>query len=179
MDTNKKFLDPEQVLFKTGLDRSAVVVDLGAGSGFFATAAGKIVGDDGRVFVVDILESALAHVSSEARIRRLRNIQTIRHDLEKGEVPQIAAGSADLIVAANLLHQLADSDNLMKEVYRLLKTGGKLLVIDWNQNMAVIGPKPEHRVTETDIKTLAQKVHLKFKNAIETDHLHFGLLFVK
>ena len=52
----EKFLDPEKVLFHSGLTKAQTVVDLGTGSGFYAVAASKIVGERGRVYVFDILE---------------------------------------------------------------------------------------------------------------------------
>jgi ubiquinone/menaquinone biosynthesis C-methylase UbiE len=177
--TNKKFLDPEQVLFRAGLNRSAMVADLGAGSGFFAMAAAKIVGDEGKIFVVDILESSLTHISSEARIRQLRNIQTIRHDLEKPPVKLIPDGAIDLVVLANVLHQTANHQALLSECYRMLKTQGKLLIIDWNQTVGAVGPKHGARVAENIILDLTKKLNLKPQGTIETDNYHFGLLFTK
>jgi ubiquinone/menaquinone biosynthesis C-methylase UbiE len=175
----KKFLDPEAVLFRTGLTQGAAVVDLGAGSGFFAVAAAQIVGDEGKVYVVDILEKALEHVSAQARLKNLSNIQTIRADLEKDEIKQIASGAADLVIAANIIHQLAKGHNLLGEVYRLLKTGGKLLVVEWNGAPTTIGPKHPDRVSEDDIKAAAAKVSLKFNSLVETDQYHYGLIFIK
>jgi ubiquinone/menaquinone biosynthesis C-methylase UbiE len=175
----KKFLDPEAVLFRTGLTRGSTVVDFGAGSGFFALSSAKIAGNDGHVYVVDLLETALAHVNAEARLKNLRNIQTIRADLEKGEVTQIPAGTADLVIIANLLHQVKDHKKIMHEAYRVLKTSGKLLVVDWNEAPVAIGPVHTDRVAEEDVKSQATKASLKFNGSIDTDTYHYGLIFVK
>jgi ubiquinone/menaquinone biosynthesis C-methylase UbiE len=179
MKINTKFLDPEQVLFRTGLSRAATVVDLGAGSGFFALASAKIVGEQGKVFVVDILESALAHVSASSRIHNYRNVQTIRKDLEKASVDQVSAGTADLVIIANLLHGVTSMQTIFTESYRMLKTGGKLLVIDWNEKASPFGPKSAERKSEEEIKTVASKTNLKFQTNIETDSYHYGLIFNK
>lgn len=176
---NKNFLDPNQALFRTGLTKGATVVDLGAGSGFFAIAAAKIVGEQGTVEVVDILDSSLDHVMAEARINHIRNIKTYRHDLETGDVAVLGSGKADLVVAANILHQLKKPVQLFQEVYRLLKSGGKLLVIDWNSNPGHFGPAGDGRVSESEIKEWAEKTNLKFLTNIETDKYHYGLTFTK
>lgn len=179
MHSNKRFLDPEAVLFRTGVSRGNYVVDLGAGSGFFALASAEIVGSEGQVLVVDILESALEHVSAEARLKNLRNIKTVRADLETDGVEQIEAGSADVVIIANLIYQIKDPSNLMRTAYRLLKTNGKLLVIDWNAKSTSIGPKTSERISEEQIKAIAEKMSLKFNANIEADQYHFGLIFVK
>lgn len=175
----KKFLDPESVLFKAGLASGSTVVDLGAGSGFFAISSSKIVGAEGHVYVVDVLETSLEHVAAAARIDNLRNLQTIRADLEKDSLDQIPSGKADLVILANIIHQIKDLPNLMKLTYRMLKTGGKLLVVDWSEAPVAIGPKHENRVSDEEVKSAAIKVSLSLSNTIETDPYHYGLVFTK
>src|SRR3989344_2387706 len=121
-----RFLDPEKILFQSGLSSGQMVADLGAGSGFFALASSKIVGDNGAVFVVDIMEHALNNVASEARLKNLRNIRPIRADLEKETAcKDIPSGQADLVIFANVLHQIKNQEKLMKQAYGLLRTDGK------------------------------------------------------
>jgi ubiquinone/menaquinone biosynthesis C-methylase UbiE len=179
MQSNKRFLSPAEVLFRTGLAAGQNVVDLGAGSGFFALASGKMVGNEGTVYVVDVLEKSLEHVAAEARLNKLRNLKTIRHDLEKGEVDEIPGGVADLVVVANLIHQIKHTEHLMNEIYRVLKTSGKLLVVDWNSRPVSFGPKASERVSENQVKELAGKYSLKFNENVETDEFHYGLIFTK
>ncbi len=177
--TRTKFLDPEAVLFQSGVKRGATVVDLGAGSGYFAVAAANAVSDSGQVFVVDVLESSLEHVTVQGRLQNCQNIKTIRHDLETGEIKQIPSGCADLVIAANLMHQIHNPQIIMTEIYRILKTSGKLLVIDWNGRPTSIGPKAVERISEDKVKSAALGSHLKFESNFETDQFHFGLLFQK
>ena len=126
-DPAKKFLDPEKILFAAGLSKNQTVADLGSGAGFYSLAAGKLIGDQGTVYAVDILEPVLEHLSSEARMRGLKNIKTIRADLEQAEsLAQILTGTVDLAVLSTILHQIASRENLLSQVYRMLKTGGKV-----------------------------------------------------
>ncbi|MBX4205370.1 MAG: class I SAM-dependent methyltransferase [Candidatus Doudnabacteria bacterium] len=179
MNTNKSFMDPVQVLDRAELRRGMKVLDLGAGSGHFAIAAAQMVGHDGQVVVVDVLEQALEHVGAEARIKRLRNIKTMRKDLEQGQLPEIESGFADCVILANVLHQLKNQDKLFAEIYRVLKTSGTLLVIDWNGKPTPIGPRVNERISEDDIKNQALETHLKFLADIPTDAFHYGMLFEK
>lgn len=175
-----RFLDPKQTLFEAGLVAGQVVSDLGAGSGFYALGAGQIVGEKGLVYVSDILESALGNVLSEARIRNLRNIKTIRTDLEQPQsCAAIPPGVSDVVVLANVLHQIKNKTNLLAEAYRLLKTSGKLLVVEWNDQPAPIGPVSSSRLKEKTAMELVAAASLKFVRKINTDKFHYGLIFSK
>jgi ubiquinone/menaquinone biosynthesis C-methylase UbiE len=176
---NKAFLDPEKVLFRSGLSAGQTVADLGAGSGFYALAAAKVVGNNGKVYVVDILESSLAHVSADARLKMIKNIQTIQADLERSNLTPIPDGSCDLVILANLLHQLKNNKNLLTQAYRILKTKGKLLVVDWSDKPSPIGPKSDERISEEAAKKLLSAAGLKLEASVETDTYHYGLIFIK
>lgn len=175
-----RFLDPEKILFQAGLRPGQLVADLGAGSGFFAVASSKMVGETGQVYVVDIMEQALNHLSSEARLKGLRNIHTIRADLEESRAcKDIPQGAVDLVILANILHQIKNKQVLLDESYRLLKTGGKLLVIEWNTDPSPIGPRANERVYEPEVLKLAEKSALKKVSRIDADRYHYCFLFAK
>ncbi|OGE81878.1 MAG: hypothetical protein A3H72_00070 [Candidatus Doudnabacteria bacterium RIFCSPLOWO2_02_FULL_48_8] len=175
-----KFLDPEKIVFQTGLSKGQKVADLGAGNGFYAFASSKIVGDSGEVFVVDILEDALSHVSSEARLKGLRNIKTIRADLEQSDAcDSIVAGSMDLVIFANVFHQIKNPEELFRQAYRLLKSGGKVLVVEWNSQPSPFGPDFSLRVPEKQVSEWANKKAFRLVSSIETDRYHYGLIFTR
>ena len=173
------FLDPEKLLFKAGVAAGLTVADLGAGSGFFAQASARLVGNNGKVWVVDVRDSSLDHVSSEARVRGIKNIQTVKADLEEDELERIETGTVDVVVLANLLHQIKNRRNLFKTVYRILKTGGKLVIVDWNEKPSPIGPAAAERVGEQEAKKIASDFSLKFAGTLECDSFHYGLMFIK
>ncbi len=175
-----KFLDPERILFQAGLSKNQTVADLGAGSGFYAIASGKIVGENGLVYVIDIMESSLNHVASEARLKGLRNIKTLRADLEQpAATDSIPSGTVDLVILANLLHQVKNREKLFADAYRILATGGKVLVVEWNDQIGSFGPPAPERVAEAMVKDWAGKKVLKFSSRIDTDRYHYGLIFTK
>jgi ubiquinone/menaquinone biosynthesis C-methylase UbiE len=176
---NQRFIDPEKVLFRAGLTSGQTVADFGAGSGFYALSAAKVVGNNGKVFVVDVLESALAHVSADARLRMAKNIQTIQADLENSDIKQIADGSCDMVILANVIHQVNNRQNLLAQTYRVLKTKGKILAVDWNDKPSPIGPKVEARISEQETKKFLEKTGVRFDSSIETDPYHFGMVFIK
>src|SRR6185436_14616990 len=106
--------------------------------------------------------------------------KTLICDLEKPEsCSQIPMGAVDMVLLTNVAHQITNKANLFAEVYRLMKTGGKLVVIDWNGNPSPIGPQSADRVTKEDITQLARKATLKPGGEMNIDPYHFGLIFIK
>ena len=177
---NIRFLDPERLLFNCGLKQAQTIADLGAGSGFYALAAAKVIDGGGKVFVVDVLDSALAHIASEARLRKVKNIQTVRADLERpGSVKAIPDGSCDIVILGNVIHQLKQRKFVFAEIYRILKTGGKVVIVEWNDRPTTIGPKAEDRLKKKDVQKMGAENGFKYLSEIETDSYHYGLIFQK
>ncbi|HTL39226.1 MAG TPA: class I SAM-dependent methyltransferase [Methylomirabilota bacterium] len=175
-----KFLDPQRTLFAAGLTSGQVLADLGAGSGFYVIAAAKIVGPQGTVYAVDILETALDHIAAEARLNGLHNIKTIHCDLENANsCTAIPAGSLDYVLLGNIAHQLKKQAEIFKEAYRLLKTGGKLIVLEWNDQPSPIGPSVHERLMPNAVSKFASKVSFKDAGPLPTDMYHYGLMFIK
>jgi predicted methyltransferase len=179
-DPTRKFLDPERVLFAAGLGPNQTFTDMGSGGGFYTLAAAKIVGEQGAVYSVDILEAVLDHIAAEARLKNVRNIKTMVCNLEESKAcDQIPSGTSDMVLLANITHQIKNQGNLFAEAYRLLKTGGKLLVIEWNDQPGPIGPVASERISENDVNASAKKAAFKHAGNLSVDTYHYGLTFIK
>ena len=175
----QRFLDPEKVLHAVQLDKNMVVADLGSGNGFFTIPSASIVGDRGQVWAVDILEEALGNLISQARMRGLSNILTQQCDLDASQNCNIPELTCDLVIVGKVLAQMKNPQNLTNEAYRILKTGGKLLVIEWKKQSSVLGPSLDQRISLEDAKKLFITQAFKFTGEIETDKYHYGLIFEK
>jgi ubiquinone/menaquinone biosynthesis C-methylase UbiE len=179
-DPGLKFADPEKILFAAGLGIGQTLADFGSGSGFYTMAGGKIVGEAGLVYSVDILETALDHIAAEARLKGLRNVKTVHADLEQVDsCPVILTGSVDAVLFSNITHQIKDKMNLFGEAYRILKTGGKLLVVDWNDEPGLIGPPASDRLPVAEVNKLAASINLKPAGMMPVDIYHYGLVYIK
>ena len=176
--TPLRFLDPDEVIRKFGLEQGSFFADLGSGPGFFVIPAAKIVGNIGRVFAIDVFPNSLEEVKSRAFFEGLENIELIRADLEVPKSTGIKEGSIDVVLLANILHQ-ADPDKVMAEAERILKKGGKIVVVDWEKVDVPFGPPKETRITPDKVKKNAQDKKLKFIEEFAPSQYHFGLIFTK
>jgi ubiquinone/menaquinone biosynthesis C-methylase UbiE len=142
------FSNPTKNVLQMGLTDGMKVGDLGSGSGHYALAAGRIVGDSGHVYAVDIQEDILKHVRDAATEKGLKNIETIWGDFQAPGGTRLREHILDAVILSNTLFQLEDAKAAIGEIKRILKPGGKLLVADWAGGYGGIGPKEEHVVPE-------------------------------
>ena len=104
------------------LDESWTVGDLGSGTGQVAACLAPFVR---RVIAVD--ESAAMRKAARARLDELSNV-----DLRAGSLESLPIDDAELDAATLflVLHHLAEPDQALTEAARVLKPGGRLLVVD-------------------------------------------------
>lgn len=174
-----KFLNPEQLLIEAGLASGMHVADLGAGNGFFTIPAAGIVGDQGRVWAVDILEEALGQIASAARLARRKNIRTIRCDLDQPGSCPITDLSCEFVLIGKVLSQLQHPERLVREAWRLLRTGGFVLLVEWKKGAGGLGPAQEKRLPQEQIEGYFTKQGFKLDGSLETDPYHVALKFQK
>lgn len=149
-----QFADPKSNVLQMGLHEGMKVADLGAGSGHYALAAAAIVGSTGRVYAVDVQEDLLSPLRDEAGKRGLRNIETVWGNFEKPGGTLLKDGALDAVILSNTLFQLERPGDAIAEIKRVLKPGGKLLVVDWAGSYNGLGPAKEIVVPEQKAEEL-------------------------
>jgi ubiquinone/menaquinone biosynthesis C-methylase UbiE len=173
------FLNPDSIIGYLKIEKGMSVVDFGSGSGFFTILIAKQVGEGGKVYALDILESALDSVKARARSENVNNIKTIRTNLEVVGASGLYDVSQDAILVANVLFQSDKKEEIFQEARRILKPNGSLIVIDWIKGVEGFGPPDNSRVSEDYLKTMASRVGFSFDNRIDAGRYHFGLIFSK
>lgn len=174
----KEFLKPSELLAEIPLAAGMTVADFGCGNGHYATSAGGMVGPKGRVFALDILGEALSQTATFARLIGLYNIATKQCDLEKiGSCP-LPDLSCDAVVISSLFHQVDNKDNVLREAYRVLKTGGRLLAVEWRKE-AGLGPPQASRVPKEELQSLLEKFGFRPLKEISAGSFHYALLYEK
>lgn len=173
-------LNPQVLLGKLGLNIGMKFADLGCGGvAHFVLPAARIVGQSGRVFAVDVLQTVLQSVESKARLENLMNIQYVWADLEVLGSSNIADGSVDVAILKNVLFQSHKHDAVLAEAARIMKPAGRLLVVDWKNPGSPFGPPRNIRVKKEDVVAFAQTFHLKEILDFDAGQFHFGLIFEK
>ncbi len=170
------FSDPASNLSKLGLNEGMRVVDLGAGSGFYTFEAARRVGGSGRVYSIDVVKDLLERIRSVGKSSGLNNIEVIWGNFEKIGGTKIGEAMADRVIASNVLFQVGKTDEFVLEIKRILKPGGKVLVIDWSE----ISPlSPKTIVTSNKAQMLFEKAGFKIDQTFNAGDHHYGLVLIR
>jgi ubiquinone/menaquinone biosynthesis C-methylase UbiE len=174
-----KFLDPEAILRQLDVASGSMTADFGCGSGYFSVALAKILGSDGKVFALDVMKQALESVESRASFLGLQNIVTKRVNLEKENGSELEEGSLDLVVMKDMLFQNKNKAVILSEAERVLKIGGKLLIVEWKKEENGVGPEIGVRIEEKGLQKMVEEARLQFEQKIEAGNFHYALVFKK
>lgn len=104
------------------IDPRSVVADLGCGTGAVCEALAPVTQ---KVFAIDDSEAMLE--AARERLGVFRNVTVRLGDLQSLPLPDGAVDAATLIL---VLHHLPDPAAVIREVARILRPGGKLLIVD-------------------------------------------------
>lgn len=173
------FADPRSNVLQLALRDGMKVADLGAGPGHYGIAAAAAVGNDGKVYLVDIQEDVLRHAVSTAHAQGRRNVEMVWGDLERVGGTKLKEASMDAAILSNTLFQVEHKQNLVAEVARILKPGGKLLVVDWAGAYGGIGPDPRHVVSEHQAEELFITGGFYKQKDFRAGAHHYAIVFIK
>jgi SAM-dependent methyltransferase len=111
-----------EVLSRLALKPGEHVVDIGAGPGFLAAEMASAVGSDGRVYAVEPSES----------MRGLARYRGASFDIRDGSADALPLpdNALDVAVATQVLEYVADVPAALAEIRRVLRPGGRVLVLD-------------------------------------------------
>jgi len=171
------FTNPEKNILHLGLKEGMRVADLGAGSGFHSIAVSKRVGPSGKVYAVEVQKDLVKKLESEIKHLGISNIECIWGDIERLGGTKIADGNMDVVIISNVLFQVEDKLGIIDESRRILRKGGEILLIDWNESYDGIGPKPKNIVSEDMSRSLFEKRGFKYIENISTTDHHYGIIF--
>lgn len=160
----RRTLAPERVLDEIGLQAGQTFIDVGTGTGFFAIPAAERVGSNGRVYAVDTSEEMLGHLADRINGQPLP-IQIIHS--QETRIP-IEDHIADYVFMSAVFHEILPSDReaFLMELKRLVKPGGKVIILDWAPVMErKIGPPLEERLPRDQVEAALRSVEIDLERS--------------
>lgn len=179
MDSPDNFLHPERIIGALEIQRGSVIADFGAGHGYFTIPMARATGPDGRVYAIDIQKAGLTVIRTKAKLEHLLQIEFVWADLDRPNGSQLKEASVDLVLMANILFQSEKKTGILLEAHRVLKAGGRALVIEWKPDGLSFGPPVHLRVSPETVQKTATHAGFAYDREIPVGSHHYGLIFKK
>jgi SAM-dependent methyltransferase len=128
---------PEMIITRLGDLSQQTVVDLGAGSGFFAfrlvTKAKKVIALDIDQRFITYMDSAKLEIPTELRSH-------FESRLVETDNPKLKAGEADAVIIVNTYMYIENRANYLALLKAGISKGGKILIVDYKEKNIPVGP---------------------------------------
>ena len=146
------FSSPIEKLKRIGIIKPDYhILDFGCGPGSYSIAAAKLLENTGKVYALDILPIATKMVIKKAQKKNLKNIETINSNCDTN----LSDENIDIIFLFDVFHDFDNSNKVLKELHRILKSTGLLSVSD------------HHFKDEKLISLITENNFFKFKDQTE------------
>ncbi len=173
-----RYLEIETIWKGFGVSEPHVVVDLGAGTGFFALRFAPFLGEGGRIYACDASDLMVDWMKVNLIPAERRSVIPFKVGESSIELPD---GSVDLLYMINVYHELAEAAKTLAEARRLLKAGAPVAIVDWKKHETSFagerhGPPVERRVEPAAVAADLGAAGFADVRGLDSLPLHFFLV---
>jgi len=126
----RKLLENPNRMLGPFVQEGMIVLEPGCGMGFFTLPLAQMVGSTGRVIAVEIQAKMLSVLERRVKKAGLLDRIELRRTGTDGLDLDDLSGAVDFAAALHMVHEVPDKASFFTEVWRALKPGGKLLVVE-------------------------------------------------
>jgi demethylmenaquinone methyltransferase/2-methoxy-6-polyprenyl-1,4-benzoquinol methylase len=121
-----KFFPPNRVLGRTPNLAGQIVLEIGCGTGFFTIPIAKLVGDNGSLTSVDLLQESVDLTSKKVEAAKLNNVNVLKRNVLKTDFD---SGTFDIVILFGVVPApMVPLNQILAEIYRVLKPKGLLSI---------------------------------------------------
>ena len=178
--SSRDILSAGEVLKATELKMGDIFLDAGCGDGYISIGASNIVGDNGKIFALDVYPESIETVKNEIKKRDLNNIEAIVADVTDA-IP-LNENSVDSVLMANVLHGFVEGgevDDVMTNIVKVLKSGGVFTVVEFRKVESNRGPPFNVRISPEDVISIFNNYGFDIEDNYEIGEYHYIVKGVK
>ena len=171
-EDRKIWQNPEEILKAAEIRPMWTAADLGCGSGYFTVILARQVK---KVYAIDVQKEMLDFLEDKIRRLEISNVELLHS--KASEIP-LKNESVDFLISVNTLHEFDDRDKMIREMKRVIKPHGRLLIADFKRKETGFGPPVSIRISR--IQAVKSFVKLGFTLLKQKDlTYHYLLVFTK
>ncbi len=125
-----------------------VVADIGAGSGYFTFRMAREV-TKGKAYAVDISTEMLSIVKARIGKRQVKNVIPVHSTITDVKLQE---NSVDCILIVDAYHEFSHPWEMARSIYKALKPGGRLVLIEYRLEDPKVPIKRLHKMTQAQSK---------------------------
>ena len=163
------------LLKNLALQKTDVVADIGAGSGYHVFRMAPKV-KDGKVFAVDLQPEMLEELRLRKRQGKFSNVEVIEGTEQSVNLPP---GSVDKILMVDVYHEFSYPVEMLSSMYNALKPGGQIYLIEYRKEDPKVPIKELHKMSEAQAVKEYEANGFKFVENIGNLPWQHCLVFVR
>lgn len=132
------------------IQKGKQVADIGCHEGYLTVHLANKIGNNGKVFAVDVREDRLNSLREYLDSVKLNNVMAILGDYDNPKLPK---EQLDVVFIVDTYHEMTDYKQILKHVHNSLKPGGKLIILEKLKSRVKNGSRKE----QTNAHTLGPK----------------------
>ena len=156
---------PDLVLKTLELTEGMAVADVGAGTGYYARRIAQRIGARGVVYAVEIQPEMLKLLEREAAARGISNVKPV---LATPTELRLEPGSIDLAVMVDVYHELEYPHEILGQIVRAVKPGGRVVFVEFRANDVRVPIKRLHTMSVEQVRREAAVHALEWVRTVST-----------
>ncbi len=166
---------PTVVIQSLNLKPTDIVADIGAGTGYFSFRMARLV-PKGRVLAVDIQPEMIDILRFLKKDKKISNVEPV---LGTETSPNLPANTVDVALMVDAYHEFNHPREMMTNIVTALKSGGKIVLVEYRGENPFIPIKGLHKMTQKQVKKEMAAVGLKWVKTQDNLPQQHILVFTK
>jgi ubiquinone/menaquinone biosynthesis C-methylase UbiE len=168
--------EPDHAIDVLKIAKGSSVADVGAGSGYMTIKLAKKVGPEGKVFATDIQSGMIELLNKRIAKGKITNVSAI---LGTQDDPRLPVDTLDLVLMVDVYHELSQPQLMLRHIKASLKTGGRLVLLEYRKEDPNVPIKPEHKMSVAEAKLEVEGEGFKLTRTNEDLPRQHILIFTK
>ncbi len=171
-------ISSQKLFQELDLNKDTNFLDLACGFGDYSLEAARYISKPGKIYALDLWEEGIQNLKDKIKDQGLTNIEPKLTDVSQ-ELP-LENDSIDVILISTVLHDFVEvntDQKVLQQVKRVLKSGGKLAILEFKKEETSHGPPNEVRLLPEDVENMLMPYSFKKEKYVDMGKSHYLMIF--